>query len=213
MLCIHLLAIAILGLFLLCSAALMRELSSRVCERPQSLTEIRRVCAQWATLTELLPAGAAITIAWSGFRMVWDNPSVSPANFFSLTCVDAILGAFIADGILWYQPTVRRLLEKARLAEEKKDPEPLHLETLLPLKQRIGLWVHNLSFPLVIVLPFFKENPIKPGSALNDLIIHFFPKLQEHASLLGLTVSIVIFAVFGSAVAVGRLISRKFAPE
>jgi hypothetical protein len=61
----------------------------------------------------------------------------------------------------------------------------------------------------VIILPFFKQNPIEPGAKVSSILTHTFPTLQGNARLLSLMVAISIFVAFGGTVAIARIISKR----
>jgi hypothetical protein len=63
----------------------------------------------WA-LTEIAPAPIALIIFLTGLRLIWDKPAKNAPSELRLSALIASFSVFFFDGIVGYQPAVRKMV-------------------------------------------------------------------------------------------------------
>lgn len=135
-----------------------------------------------AWLVELLPGPAAIAILLSGLRLIYEGaPGVSlrsPWLFYVVTA----FGFFFADGLMFYQPTIRRLQTRPTV----------------PLSRwsDVQLTVHALSFPVVYAVAARRPSLPHPFESVCGRLEKAFSFLPHGGPEVG-TAVIVLGATVG----------------
>jgi hypothetical protein len=204
----HIVSVSGLFLFLLAAEYLQAEAWIRVRGRfsIQSVTaSYRRL---WV-LTEIAPAPIALIVFLTGLRLIWDSPKDnSPASLWLAGLVLGF-GLFFWDGILGYQPIVRRMWDHWKHLPDAD--APIATAATMPhyLSDSLQLALHFLSWPFVFLLGFFRWNAVTPLTApisnLTYRLARFSTGWPE------VITAILLWLLAGVAVGLGRALLRSLA--
>ena len=163
-----------------------------------SLPSVAATYRRLWVLSETLPAAIALSILLSGLRLIWDLPesnSPSHAWLFALVCG---FGLFFWDGILGYQPMVRKVWRAWQHGDLAFAPNASQSHRsrsnrgLLP-----QLLIHSLSWPCVFLFGVFRWDVEVPGIAAWIQGLHDLPAGWPQvtmALLLWLTSGLIVVA-------------------
>jgi hypothetical protein len=109
----------------------------------------------WA-LTEIVPAPVALTIFFTGLRLIREAPEMnSPSTFWLLTLILSFSILFW-DGIFAYTPIVRSLRERWREASIERLPAGSAVRTIRGTSESVQLFLHFISWPFVFLLGVYR---------------------------------------------------------
>ncbi len=156
----HRFGVALLGDFLLAALVFQFKYSFQS-KNWNHIHQARAVFTKWLWITETMPGPAAIIILFTGLQRVATVPGYSLNQGWILFLV-AILAIMMSDGIFSYTPAVRDL---ASLSEQG-DNIPAFLENSRSRLRDLKLFIHSLSFPIVLLFPTWRIasnlNALKP---------------------------------------------------
>lgn len=197
---IHHVAVAVLGLYLLATSICHTEIILRR-RQPNGSEQLQVAYRRWWAMTETLPGPAALSIWWSGLRLIWENPGISPLNTPWLFWVIIGISFFFLDGLSFYLPTLRRWSANRgpRIAVGG-------IRFKVEWWAELQLWFHALSYPVVLGLAIARPKMPSGGPMLGSLVHAILP----HASLRlsAVTAVGVELAFCGFALLLLRLVER-----
>jgi len=113
-------------------------------------------------LTEIMPGPIALAVFLSGLRLIWDSPEANSPSSLWLFGLIVGFSLFFWDGILGYQPIVRRLWKNWKYASDAEIPVGGQMETARNVTDRAQLLLHCMSWPFVFLLGLFRWNVVTP---------------------------------------------------
>jgi hypothetical protein len=121
-------------------------------------------------LSEVAPAPIAVAILLTGLRLIWEVPANTPDNFWLLAIILSF-SFFFFDGIFGYQPIVRRMWQQwSRWLDD--ETAVCVGKNWWPSIDRLQLFIHFASWPLVFVLGTTRWNPPNPISPIISAFEH-----------------------------------------
>lgn len=164
----------------------------------------------WA-LAEIAPAPIALTVFLTGLRLVWEKPATNNPSALWLFALIVSFSVFFFDGILGYQPIVRKMLEHWSQAARQNVPASRAARNWNGTSDCIQLLLHFLSWPFVFALGLLRPRSPNPfGSIVAGFQnrVSFFP-----AGWPEVATAVVLWAVIGTFVLLARTYLRLRLPQ
>jgi hypothetical protein len=202
----HIASISALFLFLVAAEYLQAEAWFRIRRRFSILSVAASYRRLWV-ITKIAPAPIALMVFLTGLRLIWDSPQPnSPVNLWLVGLIIGF-GLFFWDGILGYQPIVRRMweywkqLRDAGTVIADAAPMPCYLRDTLQLT------LHFLSWPIVFLLGFFRWSAVTPLTAPISNLIYRLASLSTGWP--EVIAAIILWLLAGAVVGLGRILLRS----
>ncbi len=164
----------------------------------------------WA-LTEIAPAPIALIIFLTGLRLIWDKPAKNAPSELWLSALIASFSVFFFDGIVGYQPAVRKMLRYWSHAAKENVPVSVAARAWNATSDSVQLFLHFLSWPFVFALGVLRPsqpNPIGPAIARFQSQVRFLP-----AGWPEVISAFALWALIGALVLLVRTSLRPIPPQ
>ena len=163
------------------------------------------------TLTEIAPAPIALIIFLTGLRLIWEKPAKNAPSELWLSALIASFSVFFFDGIVGYQPAVRKMLRYWSHAAKENVPVSVAAQAWNATSDSVQLFLHFLSWPFVFtfgVLRPSQPNPIGPAIARFQSQVLFLP-----AGWPEVISAFALWALIGAFVLLVRTFLRPLHPQ
>jgi hypothetical protein len=199
---------AILGLFVFLASSQLLQMEAQRSLKTRDFKAAARAGHGLWVLTEIAPAPIAIAILLTGLRLVWggavsDPPAVgkSPSTLWLVLIISGF-SFFFWDGIFGYTPIVDRW--RARLEALREGDS---VAGAMPVSERLQLFGHFVSWPLVFVCGVYRWDTANPISSAVEGAIGALGSLPKGWP--EVLMALAIWLAAGAAVFGSRQLGRR----